>query len=161
VLRSLARAGAVAALAACAGALPASPARADDCVTVDGDPVLCVGADAAPTVDPSSSLTVALVVDVDVCSTLVPSAPTCTPGRATVAVGRTGLSGVRLSSGPTGGNVVRVPEVCLNTTCVGPAEYPLPTVDAPCVETGIPMIIVDGRDSVSLEWLTTSGTCRS
>lgn len=157
--RTLARAAAAVALGAASAVVLATRAHAMDCVTVDGDPVLCAGADAGLDPDTSNGATVSPAVDVDVCSSLVPRASTCAPSDPTLSAGATGvlLNGTSVAPATIGGIPVHVPEVCLNTNpCVGPYDDTTPPVDVVCVTRGNTEVVVGGTVTQPLPEV---GTC--
>lgn len=120
--------------------------------------MLCVSVSVVPAHDTSNGATVALLVDVDVCSSLVDRAPVvCDRGSATLPLGPTGVTGVTLGTKAVGPTTERIPQVCFNTTCVGPFEHTIPSVDVPCVSTTMPIVIVVGQEVATLE--SVAGTC--
>jgi hypothetical protein len=158
VLAILARTGGAALLASCSLVTFATPASAEDCVFVDGNPELCVNVTVVPTPDTFNGATVTLLVDVDVC-TRIRNSPTCERGTATLSLGPTGLllNGVGLGQRATGDIPVHVPEVCFNTTCVGPYDTTIPSVDLVCITGGSPSVVVGG--TLSTDAFAYAGTC--
>lgn len=150
-------AGTVLTVAAASLVALAAPAAAEDCVTADGSEVVCLNVVVVPTPDTSNGATMTLLVDVDVC--ILGGDLLCRRESATLTLDSTGLrlNGVSLSSRQVGGVPVHVPQICFNSNpCVGPVDYTIPYVDAPCVTGGSPTAVIDGREFGLIE---PNGTC--